>query len=70
MTTTRPAVPDRLMTTAEVAEIFGVKKETIRDWMRKGMLPGSKVGNGPWKIPRSAVVKLATEKYGLTEVPA
>lgn len=40
----------------EVAEAFAVTEQTVRNWVDRGWLPGSRrVGRGPRRIPRSAL---------------
>ena len=52
------------MTVDEIAEIFKVQRETVRDWIAEGKFPNAiKLGRA-WRIPRSDVVTLATEKHG------
>ncbi len=56
---------DRLLSTAEAGEYFGVSKQTIRKWIKDGIIVGIRVGDqGRWKIRRSEVERLVREKYG------
>ena len=56
-----PAIVNRQtpFTTAELAEVLGVDRDTVSGWLRAGLLPGSSklVGAG-WRIPPSAVLSL------------
>lgn len=53
-----------LLTTAQVAKIFQVSSETIRDWINAGKLPGVKVG-GTWRVRRSDLVEFTRTRYQL-----
>jgi excisionase family DNA binding protein len=44
-----------VMTTDEVADLLRVDPETVRIWLRRGLLNGTKVGQN-WKIHRGAVM--------------
>lgn len=49
-----------LLTTQEAARILRVTPQTIMNMIRRGDLPGRKIGAGntsPWRIPREAVIK-------------
>lgn len=59
---------DPLMKVREVAELFDVQPATIRDWLANGVLQGVKIGRGHyWRIPKSEVTRLATQRYGDTK---
>ncbi len=54
-----------MMKVREVAELFDVQPATVREWLTNGTLRGIKIGKGHyWRIPRSAVTELATQRYG------
>lgn len=56
-----PAIMARLTpyTTQELADVLGVKRDTVSLWLRKGLLPGSsKLAGAGWRIPPSAVLAL------------
>jgi excisionase family DNA binding protein len=55
--------PEPHLSTERIAELFEVTAETVRNWIEKGSLPGVKV-NGYFRIPLSAVRKLAKGRYG------
>lgn len=56
---------EKLLKTAQVAEMFSVTQETIRDWINDGKLRAVKIGNGHyWRVPESAVRELAETMYG------
>ena len=44
---TAQALPDRLLSVAEVAEIVGVSKQSVGRWIRSGDLAAVRLGNGP-----------------------
>ncbi len=49
-----------LLTTQEAARILRVTPQTIMNMIRRGDLPGRKIGmgnNSPWRIPRESVLK-------------
>jgi len=46
---------DKLLTIDEVAEILAVKRVTVYGWVRKGELPGKKVGKKLWRISEQAL---------------
>jgi excisionase family DNA binding protein len=54
---------EKLMPTDQVADLFSVTPETVRNWITRGLIKGVKV-NGYWRIPRSEVVRFAKSKYG------
>lgn len=43
------------MTTAEAAELWEVKSETVADYCQKGRIRGATKVGGKWQIPRDAV---------------
>lgn len=45
--------------TGEAAQVFGVTQQTIRNWVDRGWLPGSRVERGHRLIPSAAVEKAA-----------
>jgi excisionase family DNA binding protein len=54
-----------MLKVSEVAVMFAVQKETVRDWLRDGTLRGIKIGKGHyWRIPLSACEALAQQRYG------
>ena len=56
---------EKMLKPAEVAEMFGVKRETVTEWLRSGVLRGQKIGRGYyWRVPESAARELAEKKYG------
>ncbi len=50
-----------LLTTQEAAQILRVTPQTIMNMIRRGDLPGRKIGargnTSPWRIPREAVIE-------------
>lgn len=56
---------DPMLKVSEVAAMFGVESATVREWLKEGTLHGIKIGKGHyWRIPKSAAVALATQRYG------
>jgi excisionase family DNA binding protein len=56
---------DRALKVSEVAVIFGVTSETVREWLRDGTLKGMKIGKGHyWRVMSSSVVELAQQRHG------
>jgi excisionase family DNA binding protein len=53
-------------TVAEVAEIFQVDTQTVRKWLREGVLQGEKPGGekGHWRISHSSIYTLAEARHG------
>jgi excisionase family DNA binding protein len=39
-----------LLTVEEVAERFRVNPQTVRRWIRRGLLPAAKVGGKEWRL--------------------
>jgi len=66
-----PAKVDKLLTTKEVGEIFGVTDRQVRNWIFKKDIPYSRSGRGSgYKIPFYAVIGLAVSKLlKLKKVP-
>lgn len=61
-------LPEKLYTTKEAAEIFGVTIYTMREWLRTGVLEGVKIGKTKkhWRIPESELTRAVKEKHGDT----
>jgi excisionase family DNA binding protein len=56
---------DPLMKVSDVAKIFDVTSATVRVWIKDGILPAIKIGNGHyWRVYTSEVTALAQRKYG------
>lgn len=51
------------MSVKEVAEIFGVKEITVREWCRNGILEGIRPRRN-WRIKRTSVNQLLQDKFG------
>lgn len=50
-----------MMKIKEVADMTGKSEQTIRNWLRKGKITGTKE-DGKWQVDESSVRKYATEK--------
>ena len=53
-----------ILTPEEVGELLKLKTETVRQLMRKGLLPAFKIG-GSWRSIRKAVYEYLENKMGL-----
>ena len=55
---------DSLLTVKEAAEVLKVHPETVRAWLRDGMLAGVKPGaggrGGRWRVPKLALENMAS----------
>lgn len=54
---------DKLYTTAEAAEIFSVKQETVRDWISSGRLEAIRLRSGQLRITRKQLMAFANHKF-------
>lgn len=52
---------DEILTVEEVSEILYIGRNTTYDLLRKGELPGFRIGR-VWKIPRQALESYITSK--------
>jgi len=49
--------------TEEAAKLIGVKQTTVRTWLNKGLLEGTKVGGGKlWRISEDAIEDFISNK--------
>jgi dUTP pyrophosphatase len=48
----------------EVAARLRTQVPTVRKWVRTGRLPGTRLPNGEWRVPRSAVESFPTTRRG------
>jgi excisionase family DNA binding protein len=53
-----------ILTPAEVAAELSLRSETVRDLMRRGILPASKIG-GSWRTTRRALYGYLENQMGL-----
>lgn len=56
-------------TTRQIAEIFQVTTETVRNWLREGKLPYFKIGGEArphFRVKHDDLKKFAEERYHLT----
>ncbi len=55
------------LTTEEAAKLIGVKQTTVRTWLSKGLLEGTKVGGGKlWRISEEALEEFLNNKRNRT----
>jgi excisionase family DNA binding protein len=43
---------DEYLTPEEVAEILKVSEKVVKDWLRAGTIPGTKIGK-LWRVPKA-----------------
>ena len=56
-------VSKQLLTTEEAAKLIGVKQTTVRTWLNKGLLEGTKVGGGKlWRVREEAIEEFLSKK--------
>jgi excisionase family DNA binding protein len=56
----------KLYTTQQIAEIFSVTPETVRDWIVKGKLKGGKApGNNQYRVAYADLIAFAKSHYDL-----
>lgn len=53
----------KLYTTKEVAEIFTVTTETVRNWIIAGKLRGTQMGSSQYRVTRGDLVAFAKQHY-------
>ena len=54
---------EKLYTTSEVATMFSVSSETVRDWIAQGKLPAIRLGSTHLRVTRTNLMKFANHKY-------
>lgn len=59
-----------VMTTADVAKVFGVVPATVRLWERLGKLPAQRTSSGMRLFLTVDVMRLATERAIQAPIPA
>ena len=60
---------NQLLTTEEAAKRIGVKQTTVRTWLNKGLLEGTKVGGGKlWRISEDAIEDFINNKKSKTNI--
>lgn len=62
-----PDRPDenRLYSTTQIAELFSVTTETVRDWIKSGKLKGTAdEGGRAYRVRRRDLIEFANKKYG------
>jgi excisionase family DNA binding protein len=52
---------NQLLTVRQVAQILQVSKQTVRDWVNRGVLPASKLNSRVWRINEHDVKSLLTD---------
>lgn len=54
----------------EVAELFSVTEQTVRDWIKSGELKSTRLGKGsraPYRVPEAELQAFAMKRYGDSE---
>lgn len=59
-----PSQDDPLLSTQDVAQIFGVRRKTVEGWIHDGLIQATKIAGRYWRIQHSEMVRFANEKYG------
>jgi hypothetical protein len=44
--------------------MFGVTSYTVRDWLNRAKLDGTKIPGGHWRISGTALTNFAQQEYG------
>jgi excisionase family DNA binding protein len=60
-------LPERLLRTSEVAELFSVSSRTVREWARRGLLPTIRTPGGQHRFPERPVRELLHRVRGVDE---
>lgn len=55
-------VGDTLFPISEVAKLFGVTPETVRNWIHDDRIKALKHG-GRWKVSQSEITRMATSNF-------
>lgn len=55
-----------MLSTEEVASYFGVTEDTVRRWLRQGIING-KYKKGRWQVTLAEVEKAVRKRYGISE---
>jgi excisionase family DNA binding protein len=53
-------MPDELLTVPEAAQRLKVNAETVRRWLREGVLTGVKLGKRQWRVRTSDLERLSS----------
>jgi excisionase family DNA binding protein len=56
---------DKLLTPEDAARLLQVSPDTVRGWLRKGVIKGTKVGGGRlWRISESTIGEFVKASRG------
>ena len=55
---------EELLTSAQIAVIFGVSSETVRQWAEAGKLNGFRTPGGHWRFRRSEIDAMLAPQDG------
>ena len=56
----------QVMTTQEIAKYLGVHEMTVYRWLKKGILPGFKIG-GRWRTKKDVLDKYLLSKMNIQD---
>lgn len=54
---------EKMYKPSDIARIFGVKPATVREWLKGGKMPSSKI-NGQWRVSESDLQAFAQKEHG------
>ena len=60
---------DRLLTSSEVAELFGVDRTTVMRWANTGQISGIHTPGGYWRFRQSDVNRLMHQALESSDLP-
>ena len=52
---------DSLLSTGDVAKLFGVTPDAVLKWIKKGKLPATRTAGGHYRVTREACTALGLE---------
>lgn len=59
---------EKMLTTEQVADQLSVKVETVRDWLRRGLLVGYKIGGAKdWRVKPSDLNAFLEKRRNIRE---
>ena len=58
---------DKLYTTNDIAAMFGVRTETVRDWIASGRLPAIRLRSGHLRVTRKQAIAFANHRFSTSD---
>jgi excisionase family DNA binding protein len=58
---------DKLYTTQEIATMFSVTSETVRDWISSGRLPAIRLRSGHLRVTRRQAMEFANHRFSASD---